>query len=212
MKRMTLLAIALWIAVPAAGESQVLAPAPYLIQISDVVIIKYRYTPEFDFTGAVLPDGYISPAILGPVKLSGLTIEAARELLQSKAAERLREPELTVDLSEFQKPFFVVGGEVGAPGKFDLRGRVSVMEAVAIAGGYKPNAQRQQVILYRRFDHDLAIAQLIKTKDLMKPETEVSNLVLQTGDFIMVPQSPWATVERLIPLASLAFFNPLWWR
>jgi polysaccharide export outer membrane protein len=212
MKGTTSLVAALLIAIPAAGLCQETPPLGYVVQTSDVVIIKYRYTPEYDFTGPVLPDGFISPSILGPVKIAGLTLEEARALLLKKASERLREPELTVDLREYEKPFFVVGGEVGSPGKFDLRGRVSLMEAVAIAGGYKPYAQRKQLILYRRFDRERAVARLIKTDDLMKPETEVSNLALQTGDFIMVPQNAWATIDHLIPLANLAFFNPLWWR
>jgi polysaccharide export outer membrane protein len=175
-------------------------------------VIKYRYTPEYDFTGPVLPDGFISPPILGPVKVAGLSIEEARAVLLEKASERLREPELFVDLTEFEKPFFVVGGEVGSPGKFDLRGRVSVLEAVAIAGGYKTSAQRSQVVLYRRYNERLAVAQLIKTKDLMKPESDVSNLTLLSGDFIMIPQSTYSKIERYIPIANLAFFNPLWWR
>lgn len=194
-----------------AQQADTSADTSYVIQPSDVISLKYRYTPEFDFTGAVLPDGMIVAPVVGPVKLAGLTVVQAHELLLSKASERLREPELTLDLKDFQKPYFVVGGEVSAPGKFDLRGRVSILEAVAIAGGFKTSAQRSKVVLYRRYDETTAIAREIQTKDLLR-RTEVSGLALESGDFIVIPQSTYSKVEKFLPLASMVLFNPWVWR
>jgi len=195
-----------------SAEAQNVAGAGYVIQPSDVITVKYRLTPEFNFTGSVLPDGFISPPLLGSIKVAGLTVPQASELLVAKASERLRDPELTIELQEFEKPYFVVGGEVAAPGKFDLRGRIGVLEAIAIAGGFKTSAQRSRVVIYRRHDDQTAVATIVKTKDLMRPMTEVSGLVLESGDFVVVPQNSYSKIERFVPLASLALFNPLLWR
>jgi polysaccharide export outer membrane protein len=196
----------------AAGSSAQNVAAGYVIQPSDVITVKYRLTPEFNFTASVLPDGFISAPLLGSIKIEGLTVPQARDLLMAKAGERLRDPELTIELQDFEKPYFVVGGEVEEPGKFDLRGRVGILEAIAIAGGYKTSAQRSRVVVYRRHDAQTAIALVLKTKELMQPTSEVSGLVLQPGDFVVVPQSAYSKIERYIPLASLALFNPLVWR
>jgi polysaccharide export outer membrane protein len=181
----------------------------YLIQPSDVLAIKYRFTPEFDFEGAVLPDGTIAPPLLGSVRVGGLTLAQARALLAEKAGERLREPELNLELKQFVKPSFVVGGEVGAPGKFDLQGRITLLEAIAIAGGYKHGAKRSEIVLYRRFDDQRAIGRVIETSALMR---SVDEYVVQPGDFVLVPQSGYSKIEPYIPLANIVFFNPLWWR
>src|SRR4051812_22203203 len=61
----------------APAGSYALPRAPYgryLIQASDTLSISYRYSPEYDFNGRVHPDGYISPPLLGEVRVAGLTI------------------------------------------------------------------------------------------------------------------------------------------
>ena len=195
----------------AQTTAQTTARVEYIIQPSDVLAIKYRYTPEFDFAGAVLPDGTVNPPLLGSVTVAGLTIVQVHEVLVAKAAERLRSPELSVELREFEKPHFVVGGEVGTPGRFDLKGRVSVLEAIAIAGGLKTNAKRSQVVVYRRYDDRTAMARVIETKDLMRSEG-MNEYLVEPGDFILIPRSPYAVIEKFIPIANLVFFNPLIWR
>jgi polysaccharide export outer membrane protein len=191
--------------------AQTTARVDYIIQPSDVVAIKYRYTPEFDFAGAVLPDGTVNPPLLGAVTVAGLTVVQVHDLLVAKAAERLRGPELSIELREFEKPHFVVGGEVGAPGRFDLKGRVSVLEAIAIAGGLKTSAKRSRVVVYRRCDDRTAMARVIQTKDLMRSEG-MNEYLVEPGDFILIPRSAYAEIEKFVPLANIAFFNPLIWR
>ena len=212
MSTRTAFVLVLLFSVCMTGSEAQNGPGGYVIQPSDVIAVKYRLTPEFNFTASVLPDGVITAPLLGAIKIAGLTVPQARDLLMARASERLRDPELTIELQEFEKPYFVVGGEVEEPGKFDLRGRVGVLEAIAIAGGYKTSAQRSRVVIFRRHDDRMAQAMVIETKDLMRPTAEVSGLSLEPGDFVVVPQSAYSKIERYIPLASLALFNPLLWR
>jgi protein involved in polysaccharide export with SLBB domain len=136
-----------------SGQSQV-SSSRYTIQVSDVVALSYRYSPEYDFTGPVQPDGYITVPLLGAIQIGGLTVEAARDEVTQRARMRLRDPEISFVLKEFQKPLFTVGGEVEKPGQFQLHGRVGVLEAVAMAGGFKRSAKHSKVVLLRRFDND----------------------------------------------------------
>src|SRR5713226_4018270 len=88
----------------------------YRLQPGDVLEVQFRYSPEFNQTVTVQPDGYVSLEIGGDVKVAGMTVEQTRQAILRKASERLQDPVATVILKEFQKPYFVVAGEVSQPG------------------------------------------------------------------------------------------------
>src|SRR5689334_16236355 len=83
----------------------------YQIQPSDTIEIHYRYSPEFDQTVTVQPDGFVDLRLVGELKVQGLTVDQAKAAIVKKASERLRDPEVAVELKDFEKPYFTVGGE-----------------------------------------------------------------------------------------------------
>lgn len=208
---------------PAAPRPASVAPAPaggalvvdprerYVLQVSDEVELTYRYTPEFNFSGRIQPDGFISAPIIGDVLVAGYTISQARDILLKVARQRLRDPEMSFVLKDFVKPLFTVGGEVEKPGQFELRGRVGILEAVAIAGGFKKSAKATQLVLLRRFDSERATARLINAKDLEKNRDPEHDIRLQPGDMIVVPRNRLSHIEPYVPLASLVMLSPLAW-
>src|SRR5258708_8168860 len=111
--------------------------ARYKIQPNDVVEIQFRYTPEYNYTGTVQPDGFISLQVVGDIKVGGLTLREASASIAKQANTRLRDPEVAVFLKDFVKPHFVVAGEVAHPGTFDLPGEVTVIQAIAISSAFK---------------------------------------------------------------------------
>jgi len=183
----------------------------YVLQVSDEVELTYRYTPEFNFSGRIQPDGFISAPIIGDVLIAGYTISQAREILLRVARLRLRDPEMSFVLKDFVKPLFTVGGEVEKPGQFELRGRVGVLEAVAIAGGFKRSAKASQLVLLRRFDSERATARLINAKELQKMQDPEHDIRLQPGDMIVVPRNKLSYVEPYVPIASLILLSPFAW-
>ena len=82
----------------------------YRLQPTDVLEIHYRYTPEFDQTVTVQPDGFVTLQIVGDLKLQGLTLDQLKAAILEKAARRLNDPEVTIVLKDFERPYFVVGG------------------------------------------------------------------------------------------------------
>jgi protein involved in polysaccharide export with SLBB domain len=198
----------------APADTPLVRKAPYgryVIQPSDTIAISYRYSPEYDFTGPVQPDGFISPPLIGEVMVAGLTLEQAHDRVLAKASERLRDPEIFVVLKDFEKPSFAVSGEVAKPGRFELRGRTGVLEAMAMAGGFNRSAKHSEVVLFRRYDDEHVITQVIDVKQLTRRSTRQANIELQSGDFLWVPQSRISKIERLVPLASVALLNPFIW-
>ena len=196
---------------PAAGQLVEDQRERYVLQVSDEVELSYRYTPEFNFSGRIQPDGFISVPLLGDMRIAGLTVRQAHEVLLEAARKRLRDPELSFVLKDFVKPLITVGGEVEKPGQFELRGRVGVLEAVAMAGGFKRSAKNTQVVLFRRFDNDRATARLIDAKQLSKKPDPENDIRLAAGDMLFVPQNKLSKIERLVPLASVALLNPYFW-
>src|SRR5215207_4194376 len=109
--------VCLMILAPAIALAQD-AGQRYVLRPGDEITVQYRYTPEFDQTVKVQPDGFVALGIVGDMKLGGLTIRQARDMIIEKAKVRLKEPEVSLSLKEFERPFFVVAGEVVTPGKF----------------------------------------------------------------------------------------------
>jgi polysaccharide biosynthesis/export protein len=178
----------------------------YLLHPGDVLDIEYRYTPEFNQTVSVQPDGYISLQIGGDFKVSGRSLEQVRNLILARARNRLESPELTVVLKEFQKPYVVVAGEVVQPGKFELRESLTAIQAVLLAGGFKDSAKSSQILVFRKLNADTAEVRSLNFKTLKRTSDLENDLTLQPGDMILVPRNRISKIERYVRLASLTTF------
>jgi polysaccharide export outer membrane protein len=182
----------------------------YTLNPGDVIDVQYRYTPEFNQTVTVQPDGFVSLEIGGDLKIAGRNLTQVRALILSKARERLASPELNVILKEFQKPYVVVAGEVVTPGKVDLRERMTAIQALLLAGGFKDSAKSSQVLVFRKLNADTAEVKALDFKTLKKTSDLENDLTLQAGDMILVPRNRISKVERYVRIASMAtFLNPL---
>src|SRR5437764_12612663 len=138
MKHRIYLALAICLlAIPLSIEAQVQRPPRlttvteerYRLQPSDVLEVQFRYSPEFNQTVTVQPDGYVTMEIGGDLKVAGFTIEQTRQAILRQARTRLQDPVATIVLKEFQRPYFIVAGEVATPNKFEMRDRVSGLQA-----------------------------------------------------------------------------------
>ena len=182
----------------------------YTLNSGDVLDIQYRYTPEFNQTVTIQPDGYISLEIGGDIKVSGKNLTQVRALLLAKARERLASPELNVILKEFQKPYVVVAGEVAQPGKIEVREKMTAIQAVLMSGGFKDSAKSSQIVVFRKLNADTAEVKILNFKNLKKTSDLENDLTLQPGDMILVPRNRFSKVERFVRLATVAsIFNPL---
>lgn len=183
----------------------------YRLQPNDVIEVQYRYTPEYNQTASVQPDGFVTLQLIGDVKVEGLTLDQARTAVRDQAATRLREPEVFLVLKDYEKPHFVVGGEVANPGRFDYRGRITAVEAIAMAGGFKTaSAKHSQVILFRRVNSETGETRVLNMKEIMYAPKLEEDLALQPGDMLLVPQNRVSKIERFIKWANLGvYWNPI---
>jgi len=175
----------------------------YLIQPGDSIEVLYRYTPEFNAKALVQPDGHVTLPIAGAVRIGGLPVDAARTAIAAKAGERLRDPELTLLLTDFVKPSFTVAGQVAKPGRYDLRGAVSAIDAVALSGGLTDSSKHSQVILVRRVNDEIADVRVLDLKRIMRAGNVQEDIRVQNGDLLIVPQNFVSKLERYIRWGTL---------
>lgn len=182
----------------------------YRLRPGDVITIEYLDTPEYNATVSIQPDGFASLPLVGNLHLGGLTLPDAENELLAKANEHLNDPQITVGLKEFEKPYYIVGGEVTSPGRFDIRGRVTALRAIEMAGGFKTSAKSSQVLLIRPVndvDGETKVIDLKKVTDKRELNEDVE---LRAGDMLIVPKTRLSKVEPYIRLVNAGIYlNPL---
>jgi len=181
----------------------------YRLHKSDVVEIRFTFSPEFDQTVTVQPDGFVALKAVGDLFAEGSTISELRDSVRSAYATTLREPEVSVILKDFERPFFLAGGQVGHPGKYELRSPISVAEAVAIAGGFTEQSKHSQVVLFRKVTDGIVEAHVLNVKAMLASRNLEEDIELKPGDMLFVPQNRISKIRKFLPVSSLStFFTP----
>jgi polysaccharide export outer membrane protein len=183
----------------------------YRLCASDLIALTFPQTPEFNQTVNVQPDGYVSLMAVGDVHLEGMTSQESITAIKAAYQPILRDPLVTLELKDFNKPYFIVGGHVFKPGKFDLRGATSATEAVAIAGGFMESAKHSQVLLFRRVDDSWTEVKNLDLKHILQGHNITEDPELKPGDMLYVPQNFISKVKKFIPnygMGSYYDFHP----
>jgi polysaccharide biosynthesis/export protein len=171
----------------------------YKIASDDVLTISFPLTPELNQKVTVQPDGYISLQSSGNIHVAGLTVPALVEVIKKAYANVLHDPIVDVDLTDFQKPFFTVLGQVEKPGEYDLRRDTTVTQAIAVAGGFVSASAKTQVFLYRAVSANWAEVRELKLKDILKGKNISEDVHLRPGDMIFVPENFISNFKRYVP-------------
>jgi len=181
----------------------------YTIHPSDTLELSFVLTPEFNQTVIVQPDGYITLRNVGDLLAAGRTLPELTECIKTAYAKILHDPVISVDPKDFEKPYFVVGGQVGKPGKFDWRGDVTLTQAIAMAGGFTDAAKHSQVLLFRRISDQWTEARIINMKKMLNSRNLQEDPVLQPGDMLVVPKNALSKIKPFLPTTSAgAYYNP----
>lgn len=156
------------------------------------------------------PDGSVALEGAESVLAADKTLAELGLDIDQAYAKTLRDPEVTVTLKEFDKPYFIVSGEVTRPGKYELRSETTVVEAVAIAGGFTGQARHSEVVLFRTIAGDAAEARTLDIKKQLKTKSLAEDLRLRPGDIVFVPQNTISKVRKYLPLPTTGVYvNPM---
>jgi polysaccharide biosynthesis/export protein len=181
----------------------------YTLHAGDVVTLDYRYTPEFNQTVTIQPDGYVTLNIVGDIKVAGSTLDKAHDDILKAASGRLNNPELNLTLKDFEHPYIVVSGEVEKPGKIELREDTTALQAVMLAGGFKDSALDTKVMLFRKVNNQMAEVRQLNLHNVHRTSDLERDSELQPGDMLLVTRNKLEHFSRFMKATNLGlYFDP----
>lgn len=181
-----------------ASPSLTAVSEPYQIEVGDVLEISFFKTPQLNQTRTVGPDGEIQLALIGSLKVAGLTVDKVNALVGEKYGEQLVDPQVTVSIQTFSGMRVYVGGEVNQSGMQPYRGGLSLVQAIMGAGGYRTSAKLGSVVLIRKGQKGEPLGRLIDVKAILSKGRFSDDVALAPSDIIFVPRSKVASVNLFI--------------
>jgi len=167
------------------------APSPeYRIGPENVLQIDVYYgrDRELDRKVRVSAKGYITFPLLGEVKAEGLTIaELEKRLTEMLEKDYLVNPQVSVFIEEYST--VSVLGQVKEPGAYEIKGRLSVVEVISMAGGFTKIANTNAVRVLRTYADGRKKTFVVKVNDIINKGREDEDIQLMPGDIVTVPES-----------------------
>ncbi len=171
------------------------APVPYRIQVGDILTLRLFLTPDLNEDVTVRPDGRISTTLAPSVQAAGLTPEQVAAALRVPYAKELRDPRLTVEVKTPSPVRIYVAGEVPSPGEFLTTGpNLSLVQAVARAGGLRPTGDPDRVVIIRHGEAETPVVLHADYTAAINGANPAADVVLQPFDIVYVPKTGIARV------------------
>ena len=160
------------------------SPSPgYVIGVADVLKINVWKEPDLTLDVTVRPDGMITVPLLGDVAASGRTPASLAGILAADLQRLIESPRVTVSVSQATSARVYVIGQMVRPGEFALLGRMTVLKALALAGGFKDFAKSDSIVIVRE---DQSVIPF-NYKRVTDGRDVSQNVLLAAGDTIVVP-------------------------
>ena len=185
---------------PPVTGAQAVADSSYRVGASDELKINVFDEPALSGAFRVDADGTIAYSLVGRVAVTGKTVREIEQLLTARLLDYVRQPRVTVEVTQFRSRKVFIMGEVRTPGQYALDGDVTLLEVLALAGALTDSAGDE--ISVRRakepaekvgaaLPEDPGTVEVVRVSLAELQEGRLSsNLVLQDGDTVIVPAAP----------------------
>jgi len=171
------------------------AERTYRIGPHDLLKIEVFQVPELSSEERVNEDGSVVMSLIGPVKVGGLTPDEAEQLIATKLGQdNLQNPQVDIFVAEYASQKVAVTGNVNKPGVFPVAGRTTLLEAIALAGGFDEVANKDQVVVFRRQPTGGVNAYVVDVEAI--EEGKLADPIVVADDRIVVPKSGTAVLAR----------------
>jgi polysaccharide biosynthesis/export protein len=170
---------------PAADAGE--APPGYRIAAEDVLDISVWREPDLSRRVIVRPDGGFSFPLVGNIQAAGLTPAELEADLRARLGTFVPDVEVTVSVQELRGMRVYVTGQVRNPGQYQVGRYVDVLQAVTLAGGFTPFADRRNVRIIRRDEDGREQVFKFNYRDVARGRNLEQNIQLHTDDVVLVP-------------------------
>ena len=165
------------------GQHRPAATSEYLIGPADVLQVIVWKEPELSRAVTVRFDGMVTVPLIGDVAAAGRTTTQLAETLTQGLRRFIEVPRVTVGIEQANSARFYVVGQVGKSGEFPLSGPTTVLQALALAGGFKDFAKTDGIVIVRK---DQTVVP-VNYKRIADGKDVAQNVLLSPGDTIVVP-------------------------
>jgi polysaccharide export outer membrane protein len=171
----------------AAGVREDGSGDDYLIGADDVLAINVWKEPDLSRTVPVRPDGRITLPLIGDIAASGTTPRQLQASIEQDLTKYMAKPAVTVIVQEAKSHKFNIVGEVQKPGSYVLTGPLTVLDAIALAGGFRDWAKVKSIYVLRPGPNGSQSKLAFNYKKVIKGNDGEQNIQLKTGDTVVVP-------------------------
>jgi polysaccharide export outer membrane protein len=171
---------------PASGSAN--PETEYRVGPQDLIEVSVYGLPELARTVRVNSEGKISLPLIGQVEATGLTAQGLERSIANKLSEKyLQNPQVTIFIKEFTTLRFTVEGAVNKPGVFPIVGQMTLLRALAVAGGQGPLSDMTEIIVFRVTPAGESVSLKF---DATKIRTgEIADPLIQSDDLVVVNRS-----------------------
>ncbi|HUI83747.1 MAG TPA: polysaccharide biosynthesis/export family protein [Candidatus Binatia bacterium] len=162
-------------------------PESYVIGIGDGLDVSVWREPELSKTIAVRPDGMISLPLVGEIKAVGLTPVQLQNQLTASLTKVVSDPQVTVIVVSVNSLSFNIMGEVYKPGYYPLTKPITVLDAIALSGGFRDFAKEKKIYILRTSADGKQQKIRFNYKDVIKGRNMQQNILIQPRDTLVVP-------------------------
>ena len=159
----------------------------FVIGTGDVLAINVWKEQEVSRVVPVRSDGRISLPLVGEIQAGGRTPKQLELEISAKLKDYVSEPEVTVIVQEIRSQKFNVLGMITRPGSYPLTKPMTVLDAIALAGGFRDFAKQKDIYVLRQSGNGKQARLPFNYKDVIKGRNSGQNVALESGDTVVVP-------------------------
>lgn len=171
---------------PGSADVAVIDTAAYIIGPGDVLDISVWKDEALTKSVVVLPDGKISFPLVGVVVAEGRTVVQLKKEIETKLRPYIEDLVLSVEVHQSNSMMVYIIGRVNQPGRQVLNTKVNVLQALAMAGGLNPFANRDKIKVFRE-ENGKKLILPFHYSDVVDGKDLESNVELKRGDVVVVP-------------------------
>jgi len=170
-----------------SNNTKVMLPDGYVIGVGDGLDIDVWKEGELSKAVAVRPDGMISLPLVGEIKAAGLTPVQLQDQLTTALSKVLSDPQVTVIVVAVNSLSFNIMGNVFKPGYYPLTHPITVLDAIALSGGFRDFAKEKKIYILRTTANGKQERLHFNYKQVIKGQNMSQNIMLQPHDVLVIP-------------------------
>ena len=174
-------------AAPAAATAAKPHDDSFIIGNDDVLAVSVWKEPDISKSVPVRSDGKISLPLVGEVEAAGQTPLKLEQEIASRLKNYISDPEVTVIVQQINSQKFNILGQVTKPGAYSLTNGTTVLDAIALAGGFRDFAKRKAIYVLRQNADGTQARLPFNYKEVVSGHNGSQNVKLQPRDTIVVP-------------------------